>query len=128
MESSGSLWESRPPLWPFSSCFPLSWTNREREIYSLERTVSHIFMTTDGIFGIPLGVSATFVALFILFSSFLDESGAGNLFLGTDRLPYFHDYGWNLRDPSGSLGHLCGPFHPVFLFPGRIGSGKFFHC
>lgn len=49
--------------------------------YSLERTVSHIFMTSDGIFGIPLGVSATFVALFILFSSFLEVSGAGNFFI-----------------------------------------------
>lgn len=49
--------------------------------YPLERTISHIFMTSDGIFGIPLGVSATFVALFILFSAFLDVSGAGNFFI-----------------------------------------------
>lgn len=49
--------------------------------YSLERIISHIFMTSDGIFGIPLGVSSTFVALFILFSAFLDVSGAGTFFI-----------------------------------------------
>ncbi len=45
--------------------------------YSLSRTVDQLFLTTEGIFGIPLGVSATFVILFIIFGAFIQESGGG---------------------------------------------------
>ncbi len=46
--------------------------------YSLERIISHQYMTTESIFGIPLGVSATYVVLFIIFGAFLEETGIGN--------------------------------------------------
>ena len=49
--------------------------------HSIERIVAHTYIFTEGIFGIPLGVSATFVYLFILFGSFLDQIGAGKLFI-----------------------------------------------
>src|SRR3546814_5362498 len=39
------------------------------------------YMTTEGIFGIPLYVSATYVMLFILFGAFVERSGAGQLFM-----------------------------------------------
>lgn len=39
------------------------------------------FLTTEGIFGIPLYVSATYVMLFILFGAFVERSGAGQLFM-----------------------------------------------
>jgi len=45
--------------------------------YSLSRTVDQLFLTTEGIFGIPLGVSATFVILFIIFGAFIQECGGG---------------------------------------------------
>jgi TRAP transporter 4TM/12TM fusion protein len=49
--------------------------------YSIERIVSHMYFTTEGILGIPLGVSATFVFLFVLFGAFLEKTGIGKLFI-----------------------------------------------
>jgi TRAP transporter 4TM/12TM fusion protein len=43
--------------------------------------LDQLFLTTEGIFGIPLYVSATYVMLFILFGSFVERSGAGKLFM-----------------------------------------------
>jgi TRAP-type uncharacterized transport system fused permease subunit len=37
--------------------------------------------TNVGVFGIPLGVSTSFVFLFVLFGSLLDKAGAGNYFI-----------------------------------------------
>ncbi|MDH4268041.1 MAG: TRAP transporter large permease subunit, partial [Deltaproteobacteria bacterium] len=49
--------------------------------YSLTRIISHLYLTTEGIFGIPLGVSATFIILFIIFGAFLEKSGATRFFI-----------------------------------------------
>jgi TRAP transporter 4TM/12TM fusion protein len=49
--------------------------------YSFERIVSHLFFTTEGVFGIPLSVSATFIFLFILFGAFLEKTGIGKFFI-----------------------------------------------
>ncbi len=48
--------------------------------YSLDRIVHHMYMTTEGIFGIAVGVSATYVYLFVLFGAFLNKSGLTELF------------------------------------------------
>ncbi|MFB4159692.1 TRAP transporter permease [Geomicrobium sp. JSM 1781026] len=42
---------------------------------------SNLIWTTEGVFGTPLGVAATFVALFILFGVLLEETGAGEFFI-----------------------------------------------
>lgn len=47
----------------------------------LPTLVQHLFYTTEGIFGIPLGVSSTFIFLFILFGAFLEKTGLGQLFI-----------------------------------------------
>jgi len=62
----------------FGPYFPSFLTHRG---YSLERIVSHMYYTTEGILGIPLGVSATFIFLFILFGAFLEKTGIGKLFI-----------------------------------------------
>ncbi len=49
--------------------------------YSIQRIISHLFYTTEGIIGMPLGVCATFVFLFILFGSFLEKTGIGQFFI-----------------------------------------------
>lgn len=49
--------------------------------YSIKRIVTHLYFTTEGIIGIPLGVSATFIFLFILFGAFLEKTGIGKLFI-----------------------------------------------
>ncbi len=49
--------------------------------YSIERIATTLSLTTEGIFGLPLGVAATFVFIFVLFGSFLEVTGAGNFFI-----------------------------------------------
>ncbi len=49
--------------------------------YSIERIATTLSLTTEGIFGLPLGVASTFVFIFILFGAFLDKTGAGNFFI-----------------------------------------------
>ena len=48
---------------------------------SLNRTMSHQWLTTEGVFGVALGVSSSFIFLFVLFGSLLDKAGAGNYFI-----------------------------------------------
>ncbi|MEJ5348275.1 MAG: TRAP transporter permease [Desulfosoma sp.] len=48
---------------------------------SLNRFVGQMTMSTEGIYGIPLDVSATIVFLFVLFGSMLDKAGAGQFFI-----------------------------------------------
>jgi TRAP transporter 4TM/12TM fusion protein len=49
--------------------------------FTTEVIVDQLYMATEGIFGIPLGVSATYVVLFIIFGTFLEKSGTGQLFM-----------------------------------------------
>src|SRR5829696_5459677 len=46
-----------------------------------ERMLDQLFMTTEGIFGAPLGVSAAYVMIFVLFGSFMERTGTGQLFM-----------------------------------------------
>ena len=48
---------------------------------SLGVVINHQWITTEGVFGIALGVSTSFVFLFVLFGSLLDKAGAGNYFI-----------------------------------------------
>jgi TRAP transporter 4TM/12TM fusion protein len=48
---------------------------------SVNSLVGHLFYTTEGIFGIPIGVSSTFIFLFILFGAFLEKTGLGQFFI-----------------------------------------------
>jgi TRAP transporter 4TM/12TM fusion protein len=47
---------------------------------SLNKAMSHQWLTTEGVFGIALGVSTSFVFLFVLFGALLEKAGAGNYF------------------------------------------------
>ena len=48
---------------------------------ALSEVVNHQWITTEGVFGIALGVSTSFVFLFVLFGALLDKAGAGNYFI-----------------------------------------------
>ncbi|CAD5261174.1 MULTISPECIES: TRAP transporter permease [Halomonadaceae] len=48
---------------------------------SLFGLINHQWLTTQGVFGIALGVSTSFVFLFVLFGALLDKAGAGNYFI-----------------------------------------------
>ena len=45
---------------------------------SVSRVVSHMWMVTEGVFGIALGVSVSFIFVFVLFGTLLDRAGGGN--------------------------------------------------
>jgi len=49
--------------------------------YSIERITTTLWLTTEGIFGLPIGVAATFVYVFVLFGAVLEATGGGNFFI-----------------------------------------------
>lgn len=76
--------------------------------FSWERIISHMYLTMEGLIGIPTGVSATFVFLFILFGAFLDKTGVGKFFI---------DLAYSLT------GHLkSGPAMTAVVASGFMGS------
>jgi len=48
---------------------------------SLRRVVQHLFYTTEGVIGTPIGVCSTFIVLFIFLAAFLEKSGIANFFI-----------------------------------------------
>ncbi len=48
---------------------------------SLDKGMSHYWLTTEGVFGVALGVSTSMVFMFVLFGSLLESAGAGNYFI-----------------------------------------------
>jgi TRAP transporter 4TM/12TM fusion protein len=60
---------------------------------SLSRFISHMWLTTEGVYGVALGVSVQFIFLFVLFGTLLDIAGAGN---------------YMLRVSLAMLGHMRG--------------------
>jgi len=57
---------------------PSPWTHRG---YGVDRLVGHMYMTLEGIFGVPIDVSSTFIILFTIYGAFLEFSGAGKFFI-----------------------------------------------
>jgi TRAP transporter 4TM/12TM fusion protein len=57
---------------------PKPWTHRA---YDIGRVVGHMYMTLEGIFGVPIDVSSTFIILFTIWGAFLEFSGAGKFFI-----------------------------------------------
>src|SRR4030043_181473 len=57
---------------------PNPWTHRG---YDIDRVVGHMYMTLEGIFGVPIDVSSTFIILFTIYGAFLEFSGAGKFFI-----------------------------------------------
>lgn len=57
---------------------PPPWNHRG---YNFDALVGHLFITLEGIFGVPVDVSATLIVLFTIFGAFLQHSGAGKFFI-----------------------------------------------
>ena len=57
---------------------PPPWNHRG---YGFNALVGHLFITLEGIFGVPVDVSATLIVLFTIFGAFLQHSGAGKFFI-----------------------------------------------
>src|SRR5690606_26001255 len=60
---------------------------------SLQKFLNHQWLTTEGVFGIALGISTSFVFLFVLFGTLLEKAGGGN---------------WMMQISIALLGHLRG--------------------
>jgi TRAP transporter 4TM/12TM fusion protein len=79
--------------------------------YSLERIIEHLYMQTEGIYGIPLGVSSSFVFLFILFGSVLNKTGMGKFFIDLSMALAGHTTGGPAKVAviaSGFMGSVSG--------------------
>jgi TRAP transporter 4TM/12TM fusion protein len=48
--------------------------------FSIQRIVAHMYLSTEGMLGVPIGVVSTFVFLFLLFGAFLKRTGVGQFF------------------------------------------------
>lgn len=48
---------------------------------SFAKAMNHMWLTTEGVFGVPLGISSEFVFLFVLFGALLNHAGAGDYFI-----------------------------------------------
>lgn len=49
--------------------------------YDIDRIVGHMYMTLEGILGVPISVSVSFVMLFVVYGVFMDAAGAGGFWL-----------------------------------------------
>ena len=64
--------------------------------YTIERLSTYLSLSTDGIFGVPMGVSANFILLFILYGALLRKTGAGQFFTDVS----FALTGWTKGGPA----------------------------
>ncbi|MFN3351580.1 TRAP transporter permease [Pseudorhodoplanes sp.] len=62
----------------FGPYLPPPWNHRG---YGFDQLVGHLFITLEGIFGVPVDVSATLIVLFTIFGAFLQQTGAGKFFI-----------------------------------------------
>ena len=79
--------------------------------YCIERIIEHMYLGTEGIYGIPLGVVATFVFHFVLFGIFISKTGLGQFFMDCAMAIA----GWSAGGPakvsvisSGFMGSISG--------------------
>ncbi len=49
--------------------------------YGIDRLVGQLYLGQEGIFGLPMGVAATYIFIFVLFGAFLEVTGAGKFFI-----------------------------------------------
>ncbi len=83
-----------PPIVIIASCFVLYGLMGPRGLipvelpgflaqrgYRLPRVITHLFITTEGVIGNPVGVCSTYIFLFILFGAFLEKTGIGQFFI-----------------------------------------------
>mgnify|MGYP000135559109 CR=1 FL=1 len=79
--------------------------------YSIWRLIDNLSWTTQGVFGIPIAVSSTFVFIFILFGSMLDKLGAGKFFINFAYALSGHRQGGPAQTAviaSGLMGSISG--------------------
>ncbi len=79
--------------------------------FSIKRLAEHMYISAEGIYGIPLGTSATVIFLFILFGAFLSETGLAEFFNNVSMAVAGHKVGGPAKVSiiaSGFLGMING--------------------
>lgn len=92
----------------FGRHFPQMFQHRG---FNIIRVINHMYMGTEGVFGIPLAVSATFVFMFILFGSFLEQTGMGKFIIDLSMALAGHSTGGPAKVAvlsSGFMGSISG--------------------
>ena len=92
----------------FGRYFPQMFQHRG---FNVIRVINHMYMGTEGVFGIPLAVSATFVFMFILFGSFLEQTGMGKFIIDLSMALAGHSTGGPAKVAvlsSGFMGSISG--------------------
>ncbi|MFO7251641.1 MAG: TRAP transporter large permease subunit, partial [Actinomycetes bacterium] len=64
----------------YGGYLPVDWSLGHRG-YDIDRIVAHLYMGTEGLFGVPLDVAATYIVLFAIYGAVLEYSGAGEFFV-----------------------------------------------
>ncbi|WP_218061733.1 TRAP transporter permease [Planobispora rosea] len=64
----------------YGGYLPFDWLLGHRG-YDLDRILASFVMGTDGVYGVPLDVAATYIILFTIYGAVLDHSGAGRFFV-----------------------------------------------
>ncbi len=85
-----------------------------------EIVIDQTVFTTEGLFGIPLGVAASYVILFIIFGAFLERSGAGQFFMNLANEPRRRP----ARRPGQGVGHLLEHVRHDLGLGGRQRDGR----
>ena len=79
--------------------------------YPLDRVASQMTLGAEGIFGLPLGVAATFIFVFVLFGAFLEVTGAGKFFIDLAYAATGRQRGGPAKAAviaSAGMGSICG--------------------
>ncbi|MFC4530543.1 TRAP transporter permease [Sphaerisporangium dianthi] len=64
----------------YGGYLPVDWVAGHRG-YNIDRILVQLYMGTEGLFGVPLDVAATYIVLFTIYGAVLEHSGAGRFFL-----------------------------------------------
>ena len=98
---------SRSPSSPTRSPAPICRRRGRIAATTSSALVGHLFITLEGIFGIPVDVSSSLIILFTIFGAFLQQSGAGKFFI---------DY---LDDADGQQAQQRRPHGGAVVVPAR---------
>ena len=91
---------------------------------SLSRAASQMWLTSEGIFGVALGVSTSVVFLFVLFGSLLEKAGAGNYFI---QLAFAHARHLSRRPGQGRRRRLRHDRHDLRLLDRQYRDDRHLH-
>ncbi|XVQ07454.1 TRAP transporter permease [Spirillospora sp. CA-255316] len=64
----------------YGGYLPVDWTLGHRG-FEFDRILTQLYMGTEGLFGVPLDVAATYIVLFTIYGAVLEHSGAGRFFV-----------------------------------------------